>query len=138
MLFSLFLFSIHGRSKNRSCLFSTECSHVSNTNINNNTGRESILYIDPSKKNSSTLHKKNNNNDGWDERFLYMKRDDVMLNKIDGYNRKMDLLRFLQNNSNNIWEKIKRIEYSDFEKQSPYLPDISRGGLFHDWDTEIF
>jgi hypothetical protein len=50
----------------------------------------------------------------------------------------MEILQFLQNNSNNILEKIRLFEYLNFEKESSLLTDYTQGGLFHDWDMEIF
>jgi len=137
MIFSLFLISIHSKQKNRSCLFSSECIDIFNNNkMNNNTGKESIIVNLSYTKELPIL--RNNNKTGLDERFLDIKEDDNILTKIDKYYYKSEILGLLQNNSITIWEKIRLFEYFDFEKESIFLTDFSNGGLFHDWDNEIF
>jgi len=104
--------------------------------MNNNTGKESIIVNLSYTKELPIL--RNNNKTGLDERFLDIKEDDNILTKIDKYYYKSEILGLLQNNSITIWEKIRLFEYFDFEKESIFLTDFSNGGLFHDWDNEIF
>jgi len=137
MIFSLFFLSIYNKLKNRNCLFSSECVDVFNNNkINNNTGKENVLDQYYYTKNLPMLS--NNNKTGLDERFLHLEEDFDILNKVEKYYYKMEILQFLQNNSNNILEKMRLFEYLNFEKESSLLTDYTQGGLFHEWDTEIF
>jgi hypothetical protein len=104
--------------------------------MNNNTGKESIKVNLSNRKELPIL--RNNNKTGLDERFQHVEEDYIILNKLDKYYYKKGILGLLQNNSLTVWEKIRLFEYLEFEKESSLLTDFRQGGLFHDWDTEIF
>jgi hypothetical protein len=83
---------------------------------------------------------RNKNRSGLDERFVNQgnKYDVSTLNKIDDFYHKMEVLRFLQNNSNHISDKIRRIELLDRDHKDSFLYDFMKGGLFREWDDDIF
>ena len=55
--------------------------------------------------------------------------------RIKSYIRKLDILRYLQNNDVSQVEKINYIEQQEDLFHKPSIsPNISAGGLFNDWD----
>ena len=78
-----------------------------------------------------------NLNDGYDGRYNGTDNDHELLVNITHFNRKMNLLKTLENK--NILQdiKVKLIEeYNINEIPSPILPNIHSGGLFKDWEWD--
>ena len=69
---------------------------------------------------------------GNDERPLI---NDIEIKRIIELNEKKKLLDFLQSDKKSIYDKIDKI--NEFYGNSPKQIDLSKGGLFKDWDNEI-
>jgi hypothetical protein len=70
---------------------------------------------------------------GNDERPI--KNNDVEIKRIIELNEKKKVLDFLQSNQKSIYDKIDKI--NEFYGNSPTQIDLSKGGLFKDWDFEF-
>jgi hypothetical protein len=78
-----------------------------------------------------------NINDGYDGRYNGTYNDDELLVNITHFNRKMNLLKTLENKNISKDSKVKLIEeYNINEIPSPILPNIHSGGLFKDWNWD--
>jgi hypothetical protein len=77
----------------------------------------------------------NNSNSGNDMRFIENndKESELQINQIKKYIDKKKLLDNLMNNNINILSKLTLI---DEYKELNYLSNITKGGLFKDWDNE--
>ena len=72
---------------------------------------------------------------GFDGR--YNASNEVILD-IHKFRRQMDLLVYLESSRISQPDKIARIElYNKLEGRSKYVGNITNGGLFNDWLTEI-
>ena len=79
-----------------------------------------------------------NLNDGYDGRYNGTDKDDELLLNITHFNRKMKLLKTLENKNISQDIKVNLIEeHNKYENPSPILPNIHSGGLFKDWDWDI-
>lgn len=66
-------------------------------------------------------------------------QEQVVLNKLKKYNYQMKLLKKLQNNEVNMFEKIKAIdEYNYFMESSKYISNLENGGLYKNWTNNDF
>jgi len=64
--------------------------------------------------------------------------DHELMQRIIKNNYRMSLLKYLENPTNSIPDKMKILETSTLEEfQSKIAPNIKSGGLFNDWDFEI-
>ena len=73
---------------------------------------------------------------GFDNRYNGSENvDDIILN-IKKFNRKMELLKTLENNnlSNHVKVEILK-KYNNYETDCSVKPNILAGGLFKDWDN---
>ena len=69
---------------------------------------------------------------GNDERSII---NEIEMKRIFEINEKKKVLAFLQLNEKSIYEKIYKI--NEFYGYSPKQIDLSKGGLFKDWDSEF-
>ena len=121
MIFSLLLLSIHLKAQLPFRLFSSQTMKVFRNNDNDT---------------QFTTCKEEQNASGFDERNIHnFAKNSEIINKITINTHKLNLLQFLQNNSVNVMEKLKQIEFIERqEQQQNYLiNNITKGGLFHDW-----
>ena len=70
---------------------------------------------------------------GMDERPI--KTNDLIIEKIPEMIIKKKLLDFLESDKHNIFEKVDKIN-EFYGNNIPEPIDISKGGLFKDWDSE--
>jgi hypothetical protein len=91
-------------------------------------------------ENLDYIPKTKNTGNGYDERHETSNETDTeMLTKIKTNMKKLDLLRKLQDNRTSFIEKLELIEIHDrtFGENS-VRHNISAGGLWKDFNTEIF
>lgn len=75
---------------------------------------------------------------GHDCRYNETEEDNIeFIYKIIVNSKKMDLLKKLESNEISIYDKLYMIESQDQERESPYLMNISAGGLWTDWFRTI-
>jgi len=60
-----------------------------------------------------------------------------MIDKIRMYNHKLKVLQRLEDNKVSIFDKIGLIEKEDVDDFCMRSPNITRGGLFDDWDFDL-
>ena len=63
--------------------------------------------------------------------------DLAMLDKIKMYNHKLQVLRRLEDNKVSIFDKVGLIENEEIINFFTRAPNITRGGLFDDWDWDF-
>jgi hypothetical protein len=103
------------------------------SNIEPNIPKEKVL----SEKRSFFNFKKNT---GCDERFNItdetIRRDNDILLNITHFNTQMDILRKLENENISNIKKMQILEqYEYFKESSKYIYDITKGGLFDDFNN---
>jgi hypothetical protein len=137
MFFSLFLLSIYPKAQLPFHLFSSQTIEVFSNNDNN------IHFMtDKEQHNKSVVVElpifRNKNRSGLDERNISNFTENCeIINKIETYFHKFYLLRFLQNKSIIVIEKLKKIECMEKQEENSWVHNITKGGLFDDWDSEI-
>ena len=145
MFISMFLLSIQIKTRYPFRLYNNIVNDTNN-NINptNSFTKEEVQgrqipFVNPIVTNELPILR-NKNRSGLDERFTmrYYEKESESLNQIDLSFHKMKALYFLQNNSNSIPEKLRLVEFLDSQKREIFLKSFTQGGLFHDWDSDIF
>jgi len=63
--------------------------------------------------------------------------DIELLDKIKMYNHKFYILQRLKDDKVSIFDKIHLIEKEDVDDFYTRAPNITRGGLFYDWDFDF-
>jgi len=63
--------------------------------------------------------------------------DLAMLDKIKMYNHKFHILQRLEDERISIFDKICLLEKEDVDDFYMRSPNITRGGLFYDWDFDF-
>jgi len=77
-------------------------------------------------------------NTGKDERYNATTDLDVdMLDKIKMYNHKLQVLNRLQDNKVSIFDKLDLIENEEIINFYTRAPNITRAGLFDEWDWDF-
>jgi len=138
MFFSLFLLSIYPKAQLPFRLFSSQTMEIFSNNDNN------IHFMNGKEEENKTVIGdelpifSSKNISGLDERHIYNFTDNSeILNKIEINMHKFSLLRFLQNKSVTLMEKLKEIEFMERQEQNSMIQDVMQGGLFQDWDSDI-
>lgn len=74
---------------------------------------------------------------GYDARFDMKENNDIALACIRRLYYLNNLLQHLESNKNEN-EKLELVEEFDkYSNTTPFVPDISAGGLFDDWDNDF-
>ena len=99
------------------------------------------LNIDPTQDDNSILKQIRTicvHNSGMDEHYINDTLDGKKLYNITKTFILADILRNLENSEVSEFKKLAYLQqYNDWKDSSQYIPDLTKGGLFDDWNFTI-
>jgi hypothetical protein len=97
--------------------------------------------VDPTQDDTSSLKQIRTNsihNSGMDEHYINDTLDGKKLYNITKTFILADILRNLENSEVSEFKKREYLErYDDWKDSSQYIPDLTKGGFFDDWNFTI-